>query len=173
MNFLIKPVIPGQLLKSLAPLVCHYRTATICGSIHTHNSTNGHPGYISFTSGPQRKIIHINNISNYSSGYSKLVKDYVNINTCTVSSLCKYSTKQRTSYINTFSQQDFSTCTQKDRHHSPFQSNSISKRVLTPITCNTEFHRELSLSPKKILDASPPSVQPYMRLMRFDKPIGE
>jgi hypothetical protein len=32
--------------------------------------------------------------------------------------------------------------------------------------------RDLSLSPKSILDASPTSLQPYLRLIRFDKPIG-
>ncbi|KAL5020750.1 hypothetical protein ScPMuIL_002167, partial [Solemya velum] len=37
---------------------------------------------------------------------------------------------------------------------------------------NTQFHREFSLSPQKILEASPPSIQPYLRLIRFDKPIG-
>ena len=33
--------------------------------------------------------------------------------------------------------------------------------------------RQFSLSPKAILEASPPSLQPYLRLIRFDKPIGE
>ena len=33
--------------------------------------------------------------------------------------------------------------------------------------------RKLSVSPKAILDSSPPSIQPYLRLIRFDKPIGE
>ncbi|XP_025107740.1 4-hydroxybenzoate polyprenyltransferase, mitochondrial-like isoform X2 [Pomacea canaliculata] len=32
--------------------------------------------------------------------------------------------------------------------------------------------RMLSFSPKAILEASPPSFQPYLRLIRFDKPIG-
>lgn len=33
--------------------------------------------------------------------------------------------------------------------------------------------RMLSFSPKAILEASPPSFQPYLRLIRFDKPIGK
>lgn len=32
--------------------------------------------------------------------------------------------------------------------------------------------RDLSVSPKAILDASPTTMQPYLRLIRFDKPIG-
>ncbi|CAC5409778.1 COQ2 [Mytilus coruscus] len=32
--------------------------------------------------------------------------------------------------------------------------------------------RNLSVTPKAILDASPKSLQPYLRLIRFDKPIG-
>ncbi|XP_052066102.1 4-hydroxybenzoate polyprenyltransferase, mitochondrial-like isoform X2 [Mytilus californianus] len=32
--------------------------------------------------------------------------------------------------------------------------------------------RNLSVTPKEILDASPKSLQPYLRLIRFDKPIG-
>ncbi|XP_060584093.1 4-hydroxybenzoate polyprenyltransferase, mitochondrial-like [Ruditapes philippinarum] len=33
-------------------------------------------------------------------------------------------------------------------------------------------HRPVSFGTKAILDASPPKVQPYLRLLRFDKPIG-
>lgn len=33
-------------------------------------------------------------------------------------------------------------------------------------------HRSVSYT-KKILDASPPKIQPYLRLLRFDKPIGK
>ena len=33
-------------------------------------------------------------------------------------------------------------------------------------------HRQFSLSPKVILEASPKPLQPYLRLIRFDKPIG-
>ena len=33
--------------------------------------------------------------------------------------------------------------------------------------------RQFSLSPKVILEASPKPLQPYLRLIRFDKPIGK
>lgn len=35
-----------------------------------------------------------------------------------------------------------------------------------------EQSRNLSLSPAKILEASPRGMQPYLKLIRFDKPIG-
>ena len=43
----------------------------------------------------------------------------------------------------------------------------------TRCSLSAAARRHLSLSPKAILEASPPSVQPYLRLIRFDKPIGE
>ena len=33
--------------------------------------------------------------------------------------------------------------------------------------------KRLSISLKSILDASPPSIQPYLKLIRFDRPIGK
>ncbi|KAL5014521.1 hypothetical protein ScPMuIL_008791 [Solemya velum] len=92
---------------------------------------------------------------------------------CTVSSLYEHSTKRKTARINTFNQHDFSTiCTQKDHRRFSIPNHPLSTRCLNPITGNTQFHREFSLSPQKILEASPPSIQPYLRLIRFDKPIG-
>ncbi|XP_045166286.1 4-hydroxybenzoate polyprenyltransferase, mitochondrial-like isoform X1 [Mercenaria mercenaria] len=38
--------------------------------------------------------------------------------------------------------------------------------------CTPAQQRAVSLSTKKILEASPPKIQPYLRLLRFDKPIG-
>lgn len=33
--------------------------------------------------------------------------------------------------------------------------------------------REISFSTRRILEASPPKMQPYLRLLRFDKPVGK
>lgn len=43
-----------------------------------------------------------------------------------------------------------------------FNSNAL------PVLIN----RKLTVSPKTVLDASPKTIQPYLRLIRFDKPIG-
>ena len=43
----------------------------------------------------------------------------------------------------------------------------------TQCSLGASARRRFSLSPKAILEASPPAFQPYLRLIRFDKPIGE
>ena len=50
---------------------------------------------------------------------------------------------------------------------------SLSKKELLKINGpDVLSHRQLMASPKAILDASPKTMQPYLRLIRFDKPIG-
>ncbi|XP_060562122.1 4-hydroxybenzoate polyprenyltransferase, mitochondrial-like isoform X2 [Ruditapes philippinarum] len=44
--------------------------------------------------------------------------------------------------------------------------------LILPATNVSIHHRPVSFGTKAILDASPPKVQPYLRLLRFDKPIG-
>lgn len=68
------------------------------------------------------------------------------------------------------------------RHAHSFHSVTVSSNVLgenvsaSNILClkNGSFvpRRSASFSPQGILEASPPALQPYMRLIRFDKPIG-
>lgn len=68
------------------------------------------------------------------------------------------------------------------RHAHSFHSVTVSSNVLgenvsaSNIQClkNGSFvpRRSASFSPQGILEASPPALQPYMRLIRFDKPIG-
>ncbi|XP_041348481.1 4-hydroxybenzoate polyprenyltransferase, mitochondrial-like isoform X2 [Gigantopelta aegis] len=56
--------------------------------------------------------------------------------------------------------------------------HSLGKKMLMghPLLSTEVFQRDgskkLSMSLKSILDASPPSIQPYLKLIRFDKPIG-
>ncbi|XP_033745312.1 4-hydroxybenzoate polyprenyltransferase, mitochondrial-like isoform X2 [Pecten maximus] len=58
--------------------------------------------------------------------------------------------------------------------HSMKNSDLFSKRkLMDPSVCFTHpSNRFLTVSPKGILDASPKGIQPYLRLIRFDKPIG-
>lgn len=68
----------------------------------------------------------------------------------------------------------------RDMHS--FHSVTVNSNVLgenmsaSNIQClnNGSFvpRRSASFSPQGILEASPPALQPYMRLIRFDKPIG-
>lgn len=68
------------------------------------------------------------------------------------------------------------------RHAHSFHSVTVTSNVLrenvsaSNIQClkNGSFvpRRSASFSPQGILEASPPALQPYMRLIRFDKPIG-
>lgn len=60
-------------------------------------------------------------------------------------------------------------------HQTPQGSPSNRQTNLFPETPSSSkqlFTRTLSVLPKSILEASPPSFQPYLRLIRFDKPIG-
>lgn len=36
-----------------------------------------------------------------------------------------------------------------------------------------QFMKPFMFSPKRILEASPPKYQPYLKLIRFDRPIGK
>ncbi|KAK7103030.1 hypothetical protein V1264_021162 [Littorina saxatilis] len=47
-----------------------------------------------------------------------------------------------------------------------------SKHPLLGTPCSLSGRRQFNVTPKAILEASPPSFQPYLRLIRFDKPIG-
>lgn len=68
------------------------------------------------------------------------------------------------------------------RHAHSFHSVTVSSNVLgenvsasnSQCLKNGSFvpRRSASFSPQGILEASPPALQPYMRLIRFDKPIG-
>ena len=61
-------------------------------------------------------------------------------------------------------------------HHMSNGKSGLSKPGRHPLLgtpCSLNGRRGFFLSPKAILDASPPSFQPYLRLIRFDKPIGE
>lgn len=42
----------------------------------------------------------------------------------------------------------------------------------TPACCRV-LHRDISFSTQKIVEASPTKIQPYLRLLRIDKPIGK
>ncbi|XP_076447823.1 4-hydroxybenzoate polyprenyltransferase, mitochondrial-like isoform X2 [Babylonia areolata] len=48
----------------------------------------------------------------------------------------------------------------------------VQQHPLLGTPCLLMGRRGFSALPKAILEASPPSLQPYMRLIRFDKPIG-
>jgi hypothetical protein len=49
----------------------------------------------------------------------------------------------------------------------------LEQGLFLPATNVLIQHRPVSFGTKAILDASPPKVQPYLRLLRFDKPIGK
>ena len=54
------------------------------------------------------------------------------------------------------------------------KQNQILQNVLTkPWRSSLSSERQFSLSPKVILETSPKSMQPYLRLIRFDKPTGK
>ena len=50
--------------------------------------------------------------------------------------------------------------------------NRLNHGLLSPSTNALIQHRPYSFT-KEILEASPPKMQPYLRLLRFDKPIGK
>ncbi|OWF41945.1 4-hydroxybenzoate polyprenyltransferase, mitochondrial-like isoform X2 [Mizuhopecten yessoensis] len=58
--------------------------------------------------------------------------------------------------------------------HSMKNSDLFNKRKLMDpsVYLTHPLNRCLTVSPKGILDASPKMIQPYLRLIRFDKPIG-
>lgn len=67
----------------------------------------------------------------------------------------------------------FSCTTLKKYHH--LGPQSIESRVphqRLNLRERNLLNRELSLSAKAIVDASPQNIQPYLHLCRFDKPIG-
>ena len=69
-------------------------------------------------------------------------------------------------------QHDLTPKTQFSGFNPQFIQHVQNKKVLKGKEVYMINHRELSLTPKDILDSSPKGLQPYMRLIRFDKPIG-
>jgi len=55
-------------------------------------------------------------------------------------------------------------CLQNERH----KGSSVGRDSFRKLQ-----QRQLTLSPKAIVDASPLSLQPYLKLIRFDRPIGK
>lgn len=43
---------------------------------------------------------------------------------------------------------------------------------LSPVSTQRKQHRRLSLRPASLVDGAPKKMQPYLKLMRLDKPIG-
>lgn len=56
------------------------------------------------------------------------------------------------------------SCCLRNDHH---KGSSVSRDSFRHLQ-----QRQLTLSPKAIVDASPLSLQPYLKLIRFDRPIG-
>lgn len=51
-------------------------------------------------------------------------------------------------------------------------NNFSQKDFLRPRGGITSFNRNVAISGKAVVDASPSAIQPYLRLMRIDRPIG-
>ncbi|XP_069141538.1 4-hydroxybenzoate polyprenyltransferase, mitochondrial-like isoform X2 [Argopecten irradians] len=76
--------------------------------------------------------------------------------------------------LNAHSRNVTNTLTGFSNFHSMKNSELFNKRKLMDpfIYLRHPSNRCLAMSPKGILDASPKQIQPYLRLIRFDKPIG-
>ena len=61
----------------------------------------------------------------------------------------------------------------KNRHY--FDGRNLSIRLLHKdnVKQKDEPSKSVLLNPKAIVESSPPDLQPYLRLIRFDKPIGK
>ena len=66
------------------------------------------------------------------------------------------------------------------------QMSKLQRRLFTSIACHNmsvtksgrginldQSRRHVSLKPAALVDAAPPSIQPYLKLIRLDKPIGK
>ena len=59
-------------------------------------------------------------------------------------------------------------------HKASYSTLSNVKRTLLPVfDLNKECQRRMKSTAQLILESSPSNIQPYLRLIRFDKPIGE
>ena len=152
-----------QAFRKLAA-TCGLNGFQCCSSSRITYGPNGIPGHMKYHVLASNCVLR-NNYTMCSDSWEKNRTDYIGF---------QYSYFDRLNNRNALLRRNLLTRTYLNTHtHRNRNKVMLQNGILNSWKDSFSSRRQFSLNPKEILEATPQELQPFLKLIRFDKPIGE